>query len=130
HSIFYISLSSVAKVMSPYSSSTTFFSLQVTIFFRPDTAVEYSSRAFLDCVGREERLPLLLSAGGIGPKVVLSFDVLDMGDIFISSRHKYELTLMNKGEIAAEWSLSAPSTPFAEKFTFSPTYGKLDIKNR
>ncbi|CAM9160707.1 unnamed protein product [Discosporangium mesarthrocarpum] len=36
---------------------------------------------------------------------------------------------MNKGDIAAEWSLQAPYTPFAEKFLFSPTSGNLDIKD-
>ncbi|CAM9537178.1 unnamed protein product [Discosporangium mesarthrocarpum] len=66
--------------------------IEVTIFFRPDTAAAYCSCAFLDCVGREERLPLWLGGSGIGPKVVLSFDVLDMGDVFISSRHRYEVT--------------------------------------
>lgn len=43
--------------------------IEVTVFFRPRTTTEYVSSAFLDCVGREERLPLRLGGGGIGPKV-------------------------------------------------------------
>lgn len=43
--------------------------IEVTVFFRPRTTTEYASSAFLDCIGREERLPLRLGGGGIGPKV-------------------------------------------------------------
>ncbi|CAN0527215.1 unnamed protein product, partial [Scytosiphon promiscuus] len=42
---------------------------QVTVLFRPQTTTGYRSSAFLDCVGREERLPLFLTGDGIGPKV-------------------------------------------------------------
>lgn len=104
--------------------------IEVTVFFRPRTTTEYGSHAFLDCIGREERLPLRLGGSGIGPKVVLSFDVLDMGDVFINSRHVYEVTLLNKGDIAADWTLQAPQTPFAQKFRFGPMRGTLDVKDR
>lgn len=63
-------------------------------------------------------------------QVVLSFDVLDMGDIFINSKHAYEVTLLNKGDIAADWALQAPQTPFARKFKFWPMQGTLDVKDR
>ncbi|CAM9965954.1 unnamed protein product, partial [Ectocarpus fasciculatus] len=103
--------------------------IEVTVFFRPRTTTEYSSHAFLDCIGREERLPLRLGGSGIGPKVVLSFDVLDMGDVFINSRHVHEVTLLNRGDIAADWTLQAPQTPFARKFRFGPMKGTLDVKD-
>lgn len=104
--------------------------IEVTVFFRPRTTTEYGSHAFLDCIGREERLPLRLGGSGIGPKVVLSFDVLDMGDVFINSRHVHEVTLLNRGDIAADWTLQAPQTPFARKFRFGPMKGTLDVKDR
>lgn len=63
-------------------------------------------------------------------QVVLSFDVLDMGDVFINSKHVYEVTLLNKGDIAADWVLQAPHTPFAQKFRFWPMQGTLDVKDR
>ncbi|CAN0131790.1 unnamed protein product, partial [Ectocarpus sp. 12 AP-2014] len=103
--------------------------IEVTVFFRPRTTTEYGSHAFLDCIGREERLPLRLGGSGIGPKVVLSFDVLDMGDVFINSRHVHEVTLLNRGDIAADWTLQAPQTPFARKFRFGPMKGTLDVKD-
>lgn len=53
-----------------------------------------------------------------------------MGDIFINSKHVYEVTLLNKGDIAANWALQAPPTPFAKKFRFGPMQGTLDVKDR
>lgn len=56
--------------------------------------------------------------------------MLDMGDVFINSKHAYEVTLLNKGDIAADWVLQAPKTPFARKFRFWPMQGTLDVKDR
>ena len=101
--------------------------IEVTITFRPDTAAEYACSAFLDVIGRDERLPLWLTGNGIGPKGMLSYDVLDIGDVFINSRHRYELVVTNKGDIPAAWRLRQPTTPFAPKFTFEPTSGSLAV---
>lgn len=56
--------------------------------------------------------------------------MLDMGDVFINSKHVYEVTLLNKGDIAADWALQAPHTPFTQKFRFWPMQGTLDVKDR
>ena len=37
--------------------------------------------------GREARLPLQLRGTGIGPKAVFSYDVIDIGDVFVTSTH-------------------------------------------
>ena len=92
--------------------------IEVTITFRPDTAAEYACSAFLDVIGRDERLPLWLTGNGIGPKGMLSYDVLDIGDVFINSRHRYELVVTNKGDIPAAWRLRQPTTPFAPSTPF------------
>ena len=36
---------------------------------------------------------------GIGPKATFSFDVLDIGEVFVNSLHKYEVTIQNDGNI-------------------------------
>lgn len=41
-----------------------------------------------------------------------------------------QVTLLNRGDIAADWTLQAPHTPFASKFRFGPTQGTLDVKDR
>ena len=50
--------------------------IEVAVTFRPDTAADYACSVYLDVVGRDERLSLWLSGLGIGPKGVLSYDVL------------------------------------------------------
>lgn len=101
--------------------------LEITIRFRPAMAAEYACVAFLDVVGREERLPLTLCARGVGPKAAFSFDVLDIGDVFVNSTHRYELTLKNHGDIACAYSLQPSNTPFGPKFQFSPEEGVLAV---
>lgn len=44
--------------------------------------------------------------------------------------HVEQVTLMNRGDIPADWTLQAPHTPFARKFQFGPTHGTLDVKDR
>ena len=102
--------------------------IEVTVTFRPDVSAEYKTTAFLDVVGREQRLPLWVSSTGVGPKAELTFDSLDLGDLFVNSMHRYELTIENRGDITCDWSLVvAPDTPFADIFTFSPSSGSLSV---
>ncbi|CAM9191035.1 unnamed protein product, partial [Phaeothamnion confervicola] len=106
----------------------------VTVAFRPATAAEHGCCAYLDVVGRAERLPLWLEARGIGPRAVLSFEALDLGEVFVRSPRRYVVTLSNKGAIPADWSVLPPSvpagampSPFAAKFRFAPAAGRLDV---
>ena len=69
-------------------------SLEVTISFTPDVASEYACSAFLEVVGREARLPLQLRGTGIGPKAVFSYDVIDIGDVFVSSSHRCDAVVV------------------------------------
>lgn len=98
---------------------------EVTVVFRPDTAAMYNCLAFLEVSGRQERLPLQLSGQGIGPHAALSFDVLDIGDVFVNDVNDYELTIKNKGDIPAQWTFMSSLTKFGNKFKFAPTDGYL-----
>ena len=99
--------------------------LEVTISFRPDTAAQYSCFSFLDISGREDRLPLNMAGQGIGPHATLSFDVLDVGDVFINDEQKYQVSIINKGDISAQWHFESSLTRFGSKFKFYPTEGHL-----
>lgn len=101
--------------------------IEVTVTFRPDVSAEYKTTAFLDVVGRDERLPIWISSTGVGPKAGLTFDSLDLGDLFINSMHRYELQIENRGDITCDWSLVVPDTPFADIFSFSPSSGSLSV---
>lgn len=101
--------------------------VNITVLFKPSLSVDYVSAAYLDVVGREERLVLTAKGHGIGPKAFLSYDVLDIGDIFIGSPHTYEMFIFNKGDIPAEWRIVDLESPFGETFTFSPKSGNLEV---
>ena len=99
--------------------------IEISVCFRPDTAAFFNCLGYLDVDGREDRLPLQLSGQGIGPNAYLSFEVLDLGDIFINEERKFDMKIRNKGDIPAQWSFMVSLTKFGNKFKFSPTEGFL-----
>jgi hypothetical protein len=99
--------------------------MEITVCFRPDTAAQFNCLAFLDVSGKHERLSLQLMGQGIGPHAALSFEVLDVGDIFVNDVNHYELSIKNKGDIPAQWTFMSSLTRFGNKFQFSPTNGYL-----
>jgi hydrocephalus-inducing protein len=99
--------------------------IEITITFRPDTAAKYTCLGYLDISGRQDRLSLHLSGQGIGPHAALSFDVLDVGDVFINDEQHYDLSITNKGDIPAQWSFLPSLTRFGNKFDFTPKSGYL-----
>eukprot|EP00937_MAST-01D_sp_MAST-1D-sp2_P000047 g47.t1 len=104
--------------------------MELTLTFRPQTAAEYDCVAFVDVQGRDTRLPLQLLGKGIGPKAALSFDVLDIGDVFVNSVHKYEITLENCGDVPCTYALQPSNTPFGPKFSFEPSRGTLEVHDK
>ena len=97
----------------------------VVVTFNPQLATACEVGAFLDVVGRAERLPLALKGQGVGPKCHFSYDALDLGDVFISSIHRYELMLQNRGSIEARFSLNQTVSLFAKNFKFKPAHGTV-----
>eukprot|EP01064_Diplonema_japonicum_P013676 TRINITY_DN21214_c0_g1_i2.p1 TRINITY_DN21214_c0_g1~~TRINITY_DN21214_c0_g1_i2.p1 ORF type:complete len:4615 (+),score=1185.39 TRINITY_DN21214_c0_g1_i2:107-13846(+) len=97
----------------------------IVITYNPQLAALCEVGAFLDVVGRNDRLPLSLKGQGIGPKCQFSYDALDLGDVFINSIHHYEVMLQNKGSIDAKFSLNQSATLFSSKFKFKPAHGTV-----
>ena len=100
---------------------------EIVCTFKPEMASTYDCVAFLDVVGRDVRLPLRLEAEGVGPKAAFTYDVLDIGDVFISATHKYKLVLENHGDIDANFSLLPNDSRFGPQFKFEPSEGKLGV---
>ncbi len=98
-------------------------SVEVSMIFSPRHAQTYSRTAFCDVTGRESRLPLKIRGDGMGPQVQLSFDEMDLGNIFINSTHTYETVLANKGDIDAIFSLMPNKSVFGPCFHFNPSEG-------
>ena len=65
---------------------------EINVVFKPTQAKAYNQIAYCDIVGRETRLPLRLKGDGIGPQVFFSYDTMNMGHIFINSKHSYEVS--------------------------------------
>ena len=69
---------------------------EITAVFQPDHAKEFNATAYCEVGGRAIRLPIQLCGTGLGPKAVFSYDLLDVGDAFINTPHKYEVELLNR----------------------------------
>jgi hypothetical protein len=98
---------------------------EVTITFRPDAAAVFNCTAYLDITGRQDRLSLQMTGHGIGPHAVLSFDILDVGDVYVNEERYFEMHIINKGDIPAHWSYLNSVTNFGRNFDFSPREGEI-----
>lgn len=98
---------------------------EVILQFSPDCAEEFEAVAWVELQGLGERLPLRLLGQGLGAQVVFSFDVVDIGEAFVNTEHKYEVELLNRGKVEADWLLQPCHTRFGSKFSFDPSAGVL-----
>jgi adenylate kinase family enzyme len=95
--------------------------------FRPKDALVYSCTAYLACVGQEERAPLVLKGLGIGPKASFSYDELDVNQVFVESAHRYEVQLINQGDIEVDFRLVPREGRFGSRFHFEPSSGTIPV---
>lgn len=102
-------------------------SVSVTIVFRPKASLSYSCMAFCAIDGELDRHALTLRGTGIGPRAAFSFDELDVGNIFVESEHRYEVELLNKGNIPVLFSLKSNNSAFGRCFTFEPSEGEVAV---
>jgi hydrocephalus-inducing protein len=98
---------------------------EVIVQFQPDHAKAFDESAWVELQGREERQLLRLSGRGLGAQAIFSYDSLDVGEVFVNTRHVYEVELMNRGKVDAEFRLQPCHTCFGSKFSFQPDAGVL-----
>ena len=53
--------------------------------------------------------------------------MLDLGDVFIHTQHRYEVVLENLGEIDVPYQQIPLQSAFASKFNFTPASGVLGV---
>ncbi|XP_067905917.1 hydrocephalus-inducing protein homolog [Heterodontus francisci] len=104
-----------------WSNSTA----EINVICRPEEAQVYHRIVYCDITGRETRLPLRIKCEGLGPKLILNIDQIEIGDIFVSSKHIYEILMANKGDIPAVYSQIPPRTSVGSCFCFKPSEGCL-----
>jgi hydrocephalus-inducing protein len=98
---------------------------EVVLQFAPDCAEQFEAVAWVELQGLGERLPLQLLGQGVGAQVVFSYENVDIGEAFVNTEHCYEVELLNRGKVDAEWVLQPCHTRFGSKFSFSPSSGLL-----
>jgi hydrocephalus-inducing protein len=103
--------------------------LDIQVLFKPNEANKYEQTAWLDVVGREQRLPLILTGEGEGAKLEASFQTLDIGCVYVGSTHLYEVVLANKGFIEANYKIRNINSVFGSCFHFDPSSGIIPIEN-
>ncbi|XP_056273332.1 hydrocephalus-inducing protein homolog [Pseudoliparis swirei] len=96
---------------------------QFKIVFMPEEAKLYQQTIYCDITGREARLPLTITAEGLGPHLHLSYDLFDMRNVVVGDGVFYEVKFENHGLIDAPFRLSGPDTPYGRCFSFSPEEG-------
>lgn len=104
--------------------------VELVVTFSPEVVGDFQQPVFLQVSGREDRLPLHLAASGVGPKVTISYDKLEIGNVFIGSQNEYEVVLMNDGRIPAEWHVEPNESTFGKMFTLSPSSGTLNVNEQ
>ncbi|XP_034542457.1 hydrocephalus-inducing protein homolog isoform X2 [Notolabrus celidotus] len=98
---------------------------QFRIVFRPEEAKLYQQTIYCDVAGRESPLPLTIKGEGMGPKLQLNCNLMDMKNVFIDDKDRYEVLLSNTGLTEAPFRLSSPDTTFGRCFSFSPEEGVI-----
>lgn len=71
----------------------------ITVTFTPEEAKMFEMTAYCDVTGRTDRLPLKLTGNGIGPKMDLNLDTMDLKDIYINTVHCFDVCVYNSGSI-------------------------------
>ena len=101
--------------------------MEFVVAFAPDDSQDFTEAAYLEVTGRQARIPVALHGTGIGPRLTFAYDVVDVGDVFVSSVHRYELLLINRGEIDASWQIGTNAASSGSAFVFEPAAGVLAV---
>ncbi|NXO16488.1 HYDIN protein, partial [Oriolus oriolus] len=98
-------------------------SAKISVFFKPQEARLYKQAVYCDISGRESRLLLCLEGEGLGPRLHLTCEELDIGKVPVRAAQRYKVTLVNSGPIEAPFNLVPPTTATGCCFTFLPQEG-------
>lgn len=104
--------------------------MTITISFRPDAALKYDAEAHCNISCSDTRLKLTLNGEGLGPTAVLSTNNISIGDIYVNEKKEVPLSIENKGEIPAKFTLLKNNTPFSNMIQFDVEEAELKVTER
>ncbi|XP_043979545.1 hydrocephalus-inducing protein homolog [Gambusia affinis] len=93
------------------------------IVFKPEEAKVYQHTVYCDVTGKQSPLPLRIKGEGLGPKLKLNYNLMNIRNVFIGDKDHYELEMTNKGLIDAPFKFSCPKTKFGQCFSICPKEG-------
>jgi hydrocephalus-inducing protein len=117
--------SSYFAMFPPFGTVWPHSEIEVIVQFQPDHADVFQEVAWMEIQGRGERLPLELVGQGLGAQALFTYDSLDVGNAFVNTQHEYQVELMNRGKVEAQYWLQHCHTTFGSKFSFVPDHGTL-----
>ncbi|XP_061578790.1 hydrocephalus-inducing protein homolog [Cololabis saira] len=97
------------------------------VVFQPEEAKLYQPTLYCDVTGRESRLPLTISAEGLGPNLQLSYEQMDITNVLIGEKVHFEVQISNKGLIDGHFRCPSPETTFGQCFSFNPEEGVVPV---
>lgn len=99
---------------------------ELRVTFSSQKAGEYSASLLCDVSGRVAPLPLTVCGRARCAQVDFSFYSLDVGRVFVTAQHTYELLLANKGPIDALFTINQqPVSEWTSCFSFTPEEGLI-----
>lgn len=101
--------------------------MQVTVTFSPLVAQTFAETCFVELEGQALRQPVTLTGVGLGPRAMLSYDVLDVGNIYVRTLYRYSVLFDNRGDIPVPFLITAGNGPFSSMFNFYPSDGIAEV---
>ncbi|CAF4756984.1 unnamed protein product [Pieris macdunnoughi] len=96
-------------------------STEITIAFSPKDIGEFSTIAYLDIDGVNDRVPLKIVGTSLPPSINLNLETLDMDCVYINKKYDYEIVSINKGHINGVIVYKNVPPLFGSKITCTPS---------
>lgn len=82
----------------------------IVVRFTPTQPQKLEHAVSCEIAGQAHRLPLVVRGHGVGPKIMFSYDVMDLGVCYIHAKHQCELEIRNRGDIAADFHMASSTS--------------------
>ncbi len=73
---------------------------------------------------------MTLRGTGVSARVHLTYNVLQCGEVFVTSSNNYEIELCNTGDIPAVYDVFTSGSSVSSRFSFEPAHGVVDIASK
>lgn len=102
---------------------------EMTVLFQPTVAGHHVTEGHLHAQGLEHPLVLGMEGYSIGPKAQLSYDILEVAEVYVKTRHVYEVKLSNTGSIPCAYLVRSANKEEKDVDTviFHPPQGVIGV---